>query len=346
MGEGLVADSVARILADLADPQAIILAGDRAWQPPLWQALEENGLTLAWVPEELGGAGLGLAEGFEIVEAAGRFALPVPLAETMLAAWLLGQAGIAPPPGAMTVAPMRPNDRIALGADGLLNGTATAVAFADGVAHLVVSTGAQVALVAIADCTVVPARTLARDGQGRVELVDVRPLAAGAVDAGAPPPVAMGCAMRSLQIAGALQTILTRSVDYANERVAFGKTIGRFQAIQNSLARLAGEVAAATAAAGSAVDALAMPGIPEQELFLEIASAKVRCADAAAAGTAIAHQVHGAIGFSGEHALHRFTQRLWAWRDDFGPESAWALELGKRVAAKGAEALWPMLAAR
>jgi len=56
--------------------------------------------------------------------------------------------------------------------------------------------------------------------------------------------------------------------------------------------------------------------------------------------------VHGAIGFSREHVLHRYTQRLWAWRDDFGSESAWALKLGNLVAGKGADGLWPMLAAR
>jgi alkylation response protein AidB-like acyl-CoA dehydrogenase len=81
-------------------------------------------------------------------------------------------------------------------------------------------------------------------------------------------------------------------------------------------------------------------------VFLEVASAKIRVGEAAAAGAAIAHQVHGAIGFSQEPVLHRYTQRLWAWRDDFGSESVWAERLGQRVARNGAEALWPMLAAR
>ena len=84
----------------------------------------------------------------------------------------------------------------------------------------------------------------------------------------------------------------------------------------------------------------------DEVVFLEVASAKIRVGEAAGEGAGIAHQVHGAIGYSAEHALHRFTQRLWAWRDDFGSESAWALELGKRVAAKGADALWPMLSTR
>ena len=81
-------------------------------------------------------------------------------------------------------------------------------------------------------------------------------------------------------------------------------------------------------------------------MFLEAAAAKIRVGEAAGEGAAIAHQVLGAIGFTKEHTLHRFTQRLWAWRDDFGNESFWAVKLGNRVAANGADALWPMLAGR
>ena len=161
--------------------------------------------------------------------------------------------------------------------------------------------------------------------------------------------VAMGAVARSCQMAGALQAILARSVVYAGERVAFDRPIGKFQAIQHALARLAGEAAAALAASGSAADALATaaggPADPDG-LLLEVASAKIRVGEAAAAGAAIAHQVHGAIGFSTEHPLHRFTRRLWAWRDDHGSETEWAARLGAHIAARGADALWPLLAAR
>ncbi len=84
----------------------------------------------------------------------------------------------------------------------------------------------------------------------------------------------------------------------------------------------------------------------DEAIFLEVAAAKIRVGEAAGEGAAIAHQVLGAIGFTQEHVLHRYTRRLWAWRDDFGNESAWAVKLGTLVAAKGADGLWPMLAAR
>jgi acyl-CoA dehydrogenase len=56
--------------------------------------------------------------------------------------------------------------------------------------------------------------------------------------------------------------------------------------------------------------------------------------------------VHGAIGFTIEHILHRYSLRALAWRDDFGSESYWAVELGKLVCNRGADELWPLVASR
>jgi acyl-CoA dehydrogenase len=136
------------------------------------------------------------------------------------------------------------------------------------------------------------------------------------------------------------------TVRYANERVAFERPIGKFQAVQQNLARLAGEVAAALAVSGSAADALAQADADDEAVFLEAASAKIRTAEAAAEGSAIAHQVFGAIGFTEEHVLHRFTLRMLSWRDDFGNESYWAAELGRHVAGRGADDFWPLVASR
>src|SRR5262249_12736190 len=130
----------------------------------------------------------------------------------------------------------------------------------------------------------------------------------------------MGATVRAVEIAGALESVLAMTVRYANERTAFERPIGKFQAVQQNLARLAGETAAALAAAGSAADTLAESEKFDDIAFLEVASAKIRAAEAAAEGAAIAHQVHGAIGFTSEHILHRFTLRMLGWRDDFGNE--------------------------
>jgi acyl-CoA dehydrogenase len=152
--------------------------------------------------------------------------------------------------------------------------------------------------------------------------------------------------MRAVQTAGALEAILALSVAYANERVAFERRIGKFQAVQQNLARLAGETAAALAVSGSAADTIAQATDFDMAVLLEVASAKIRCAEAATEGAAIAHQVFGAIGFTQEHLLHRFTLRMLGWRDDFGSESTWAAKLGNDIAQLGADEFWPLVASR
>jgi acyl-CoA dehydrogenase len=348
----IVAETAARIFADLAAPQIVNRAGNGAWKEPLWQTLSDAGLPLAWVPENRGGSGASLAEGFAVLSAAGRFALAMPLAETLAAGWLLAQAGLDAPNAPMTLAPARPHDRITIDADGMLGGRATGVPFARDCAHLAVladdSKRTHVALVDMKDCRLQEAQNLAGDAADIVMLDRVRPRRTAPAPAGfdATSLLLMGAVIRGVQTAGALEAILSLTVGYANERVAFERRIGKFQAVQQNLARLAGEVAAALAVSSSAADAIAQAERFDEAVFLEAASAKIRTAEAAAEGAAIAHQVFGAIGFTQEHILHRFTLRLLAWRDDFGNESYWAAELGRRVAARGAEEFWPLVASR
>jgi len=205
-----------------------------------------------------------------------------------------------------------------------------------------------IALVEAKQCRLGQAHNLAGDAANVVTFERVKPLR------GAPAPrgfdrsslLLMGSTIRSVETAGALEAILSLCVGYANERVAFERRIGKFQAVQQNLARLAGEVAAALAVSGSAADTIAQAEGFAEAVLLEAASAKVRTAEAATEGAAIAHQVFGAIGYTKEHVLHRFTLRMLSWRDDFGNESYWAAELGKHVARRGAEEFWPLVASR
>ncbi|MGI8526228.1 MAG: acyl-CoA dehydrogenase family protein [Pseudolabrys sp.] len=350
--DNIVAETASRIFATLAEPQTINQADDRKWEAPLWRALSDAGLPLAWVPERLGGAGATTADGFAILGIAGRFGVPIPLAETLLVGWLLARAGIAAPAGAMTVAPARPGERVTLDSEGNLNGRLTGIPFARDSDHVAVyatgSTGGVIALVETAAVRLGEGDNLAGEPLNGVTLERVKPLASASAPAGLDQTalMLMGSTVRSVETAGALEAILAMSVRYANERIAFERPIGKFQAVQQNLARLAGETAAALAASGSAADAIAQEHTSDDAIFLEAASAKIRCAEAAAEGAAIAHQVHGAIGFTDEHILHRFTLRMLAWRDDFGNESYWAVELGKLTARRGAENFWPLIASR
>jgi alkylation response protein AidB-like acyl-CoA dehydrogenase len=253
----------------------------------------------------------------------------------------------------MTVAPASPKDRITLNADGTLSGRARGVPFAKAVKHIALLTtgtnGASIALVDAGAVRIETGLTLANDNSDTVTFDKVKPSAVKPAPKGFDQTalMLMGGVVRSLQIAGALESMLDISVRYSNERVAFEKKISKFQAVQHNLAKLAGESAAALAAATSAADTIVNSAdFTGDAVFLEAVAAKIRCAEAAEKGGAIAHQVHGAIGFTIEHILHRFSLRALSWRDDFGSESYWAVKLGERVAARGADELWPLVASR
>src|SRR6266700_358077 len=179
VNDSIVAETAARIFADLADPQTVNSSRDGGWKGPVWRALAESGLTLAWVPEHHGGAGAELADGFAILGVAGRYATAVPLAETLLAGWLLARAGLNAPEGAMSVAPARPGDKIALNADGTLSGKARGVPFARDAKHLAVLAGDQksscVALVETSACWLNDATSLASEPSNTVTFDHVKP---------------------------------------------------------------------------------------------------------------------------------------------------------------------------
>jgi alkylation response protein AidB-like acyl-CoA dehydrogenase len=152
--------------------------------------------------------------------------------------------------------------------------------------------------------------------------------------------MAIGAAMRTQQIAGALTRVTEMTTQYAQDRVQFGRPLGKFQAVQQNLAVLAGQAAAAVAAADLAAEAVA-DGLK----LLPIAAAKARTGEAAGIGAAIAHQLHGAIGFTFEHDLNFLTRRLWSWRDEFGKDAFWQRLLGHHIARVGADTAWAELTA-
>lgn len=345
--DNIVAETAERIFADLADAQTINHDKQGTWKAPLWQALTESGLPLSWVPEECDGSGTSMAEGFSVLSVAGRAGVSVPLAETMLAGWLLAQGKIKSPEGMMTVAPASPRDRLTLNADGTISGRTRGIPFASEAKHIAVIAGGSIALVDAGACKIDAGLSLAGDHSDTVHFDKVKPVAIATAPAGIDEKalLLMGALARSLQIAGALESMLSISVQYSGERVAFEKKISKFQAVQHNLAKLAGETSAALAAASSAADAFSHGQPVDDALFLEAAAAKIRCSEAAEKGAAIAHQVHGAIGFTDEHHLHFLTNRLRAWRDDFGSDHYWAERLGQAAIDARHGGLWSFITA-
>ncbi len=146
---------------------------------------------------------------------------------------------------------------------------------------------------------------------------------------------------RVAMAAGALDRTLEMSVEHVNMRQQFGRTLAKFQAVQQSLAILSCEAAAVNAAGAAAAAALA-----RGDAGLEIACAKLRTNQAIGVATALAHQAHGAIGFTAEHDLHHFTGALTRWRGEAGNDRYWSRRIGDMAAAMGADGLWPGLVDR
>ncbi len=348
----ILGDQVNRLLADRVGKSELESAEAGAGQDELWQSLEENGLPSVLVPEERGGVGGGWAEAEVVIRAAGKYHAPVPLAESVFAGWLLSLAGLDVPDGMISIAPVRRDDALDLTRDGdgySVSGSARRVPWGRGVDHLAVlgrcDGEPHVALVGREAWRV--------DGEDRNIAAEPRDslIFGGPVLAAAPLPgdmtteglFAVGAMVRAGQIAGALESVLEQTVQYANDRTQFGQPIGKFQAIQQELARMAGEVAAA----GAAVEAASRAADSRTgDAGFEMAVAKIRASEAASIVAGITHQTHGAIGFTYEHALHFATRRLWSWRAEFGSENYWAEAVGRELAGKGAQALWPDLVDR
>ena len=355
----ILADTVTRLFTDRVTKDVLETAEQGQWPAALWQALEESGLTLPLVPEKQGGAGGTWGDAHVVLAAAGRFGAPVPLAETIIASWLLSEAGLEVPLGPLTVAPVHRGDVLRLerggGGGWRLSGTAQRVPWGGNAGHLVVVTSpdgpasgarAMVALVAAGHAQVTPDRNLALEPRDTLVFDSAPVLTAAPAPTLIPGDIVRLCGAlaRSAQMAGGLESLLAQTIQYAGERKQFGKPIGSFQAIQWQCAILGEQTAAAASAAASAFSAADRSG-PAEATF-EIAVAKSRTGEAAGIGAGIAHQVHGAIGFTYEHSLHFVTRRLWSWRAECGGESDWAERLGREAASRGADALWPYITSR
>ena len=159
-------------------------------------------------------------------------------------------------------------------------------------------------------------------------------------------PLAAGALLRSAQMAGAARALAERSVEYCGQRKQFGRAVGRFQAVQQQLAELAGYAAcmrAASQQAFAAVERHGMPACEDDPAWLPVAMAKCRCSELAHPVTLIAHRMHGAIGFTEEFGLQRFSKPLWRWRAEYGRRSDWALAIGRRAITRGPTATWHSL---
>ncbi|MES2973773.1 MAG: acyl-CoA dehydrogenase family protein [Pseudomonadota bacterium] len=312
----MFAEAIESLLVHHCTPAAVRAIEGGGSPLALSAAISEAGFHELLAPEDSGGGGAGWNDFFDVVILCGAHAVPLPLPQTLAARLLVADPRDLPA-GLVTFAPS-----LTVAADGSLH--ALQVPMARVASHVIAASGGALLLLATADAQQASsgvhgslvASLRWKAGAGRalaspVRAADLQPLAA---------------LLHAGLLAGAMKKAFDLTMGYANERVQFGKSIGKFQAIQHQLSVMAEQVAAAHMAAEAAFGTgNAASGLPAAAAC---AVAKARTSEAAQRVASIAHAVHGAIGVTAEYDLQLYTRRLHEWRVAHGSEMHWHRILG------------------
>lgn len=301
--DALIADTAKRIYTDHAEDTS-----------GLWHALEENGLSRAWIPDDLGGTGLELSDGFALIrQSAGELA-SVPFAETLMAGYLLATTGAEMPDGQITVASSTEN-------------STSVVPFTDNAEHVIRLHQNNLEIFKIENAETI--NNVGSDPLATIDFSQLTPVSTHKAPDWLTPEVyqQLGAVIRTAQLCGAMQYQLELTLEHTSTREQFGRPLTKFQAIQHLLAEMAGELATSSAALEGAIQTVNFDAAPDE---IAVACAKARASEAADIVARHAHQAHGAIGYTGEYSLGQFSRRLWQWREDFGNEFYWSKQIGRQ----------------
>jgi acyl-CoA dehydrogenase len=293
----------------------------------LWDTASELGLPWIGINEEAGGSGGSIQDLVTLLDATGRFAVPLPLLENHLAAWLVTSAGGQVAEGEIwSVAPGTPQDSLVM-VGSRVSGTVHDVAWG-GAAHTVVvlienHDGTQLVLLDPTQAEVTPGRDIA--GQPRdVMIFDGAEFSPFISNITVDDLRQRGAVLRAAQMAGAMATVYETTKRYTAERHQFGRPIGTFQAVRTHLVYLA-QAAVVTRVS---VDRAAVALDAEGDASFAAYATKLLANQNAAQSIRSGHQAHGAIGMTREYSLQEYTRRLNAWRGDWGTEYALAERIG------------------
>jgi alkylation response protein AidB-like acyl-CoA dehydrogenase len=243
--------------------------------------------------------------------------VPLPIGQAIVARALVAP-GVALPSGLLTLA-----SALRRGADGAI--TCPLVPFGSIADHVLAADGDGLLLLPCAQ-----ARRLAtgiyHSQLATLSWRDDRSAERLAGDAAALAPTA--AALHAALLAGAMTRVFEMTLQYCNDRVQFGKSLGKFQAVQHQLSVMAELVAAAAMAAEAAFqDDARTPRL------LPAAMAKARASEAVVDVANTAHALHGAIGVTEEYDLQLLTRRLHEWRMAHGSEDHWNRIVGEQLLA-------------
>jgi acyl-CoA dehydrogenase len=330
---------------EVVDMMGAVFAEYRETHPPaarvnrdaeLWRSLDDLGLVRLTGAEQAGGSGAGWSEAAELIAAAVRHGVRIPLAEhDLLACWLLDAIGLPVDDAVQTVCLL--DDR----------GVATAVPWAAGADRIVVvwktDCEYRVADVGVEALVITPGTNMIGEPRDTVT-------ADPTILRGAPVACALvaqlrlkSALVRSIQVCAALDRVLELSVEHVAARIQFGRPLARFQAVQNLIADIAAEAALARAATEAALAAAVTSEWSASNLEFLVAAARSCAGHAASVVVRNAHQVHGAIGTTREHRLHEFTRAAVAWRSEFGSVQYWDDQVTDSALRAGEGGLWSLI---
>lgn len=337
----ILEESVARLFSEQLDNAVLTTVEESGWPGELWDMVCELGLPTVLLDDDHGGMGGSWSDAYVVVRRCGYASVPLPIPEAIVANWLAAQHELELPDGPAGIIP------VTLSADAFsddrYSGEIARIPWGRDAAYYLGITSAQELVVLGREGVDIECEdNLGHDPRDDVTFSGspVTHRAATTLPADA---LRWLCAMlRSAQIAGAGARCLEIGVEFAAQREQFGRPLSRFQAIQHHLAVMAGQLATVEAISAAAFHAMDTYGIGTggRDAQFEIAAAKCRASDAVEPLTRIAHQVHGAIGFTYEYGLHFYTRRLWSWRAEIGGAGEWAEYLGRIAQAEGGENVW------
>jgi acyl-CoA dehydrogenase len=300
------------------------------WDKPAWTALIESGFAGLGIDDAVGGSGGELTDVLDAVDAVSAVAACTPLIEHGLAGWLVAEAGVELPTGTGTIGLERGAGIITVtevGGQERIDGTLRAVPWApeaDWLSTLIVTDrGTSVAVVDMTDAgvTVRGGSDLSGVPLGDVIFDRVRMLSHRACSVQPRTVQDRGALIYAAAMAAAARAVCDATAAYTTERTQFGRPLSKFQAIQQRLAQLASTTALMEQAVADANAAVASG---DSGADVALAAAKLTASSSARAVAAAGHQLHGAIGYTSEHALGRHTMSLLSWRDRWGNEDYWA----------------------
>ncbi|SOX56266.1 acyl-CoA dehydrogenase [Mycobacterium ahvazicum] len=284
----LLRETVAALVTKHANPAAVrtAIAAEHGYDESLWQLLcEQVGAAALVIPEELGGAGGELADAATVLQELGRALVPSPLLGTTLAELALLAA---PEPDAQTLEALAAGDSIGalvFDADYVVNGDVADVVVAAADGELSRWTRFSVQPVTAMD----PTRRLAR--------IQPEDTVALGPDPGLADTAAILLAAEQI---GAAERCLELTVEYAKNRVQFGRPIGSFQALKHRMADLYVAIAAAKAVVNEACD---------DPTPTNAATARLAATEALCTVTSEGIQLHGGIAITWEHDMHLYFKR-------------------------------------